>query len=84
MTQPGAPAAYRGYRLQALYILKRILRPGSDEYIFQPEGCEDLDILDNDGIWLIFPCLFTNATGRGMKAGCLHTGRRWKNVCPGY
>lgn len=49
MTQPGAPAAYRGYRLQALYILKRILRPGSEEDIFLPEGFEDLDILDRNG-----------------------------------
>lgn len=44
MSQPGAPAAYRGYRLQALYILKRILTPETDECVFQPEGKEDLDI----------------------------------------
>lgn len=49
MAKPGAPAAYRGYRLQALYILKRILSQGEDETVFQPEGMEDLDILDSDG-----------------------------------
>lgn len=40
-----ATPAYRGYRLQTLYILARIL--GSDantELIFQPEGAEDLAI----------------------------------------
>lgn len=45
MSRRGAPAAYRGYRLQALYILKRLLAPGiSEALIFQPEGREDLDI----------------------------------------
>lgn len=34
---------YRGYRLQALYALWRILKSSHDQ-IFQPEGVEDLDI----------------------------------------
>ncbi len=51
MTQPGAPAALKGYRLQALYTLGRIFAPGIDgTHLFQPEGTEDLDILDQDGV----------------------------------
>ena len=47
MTQRGAPAALRGYRLQALYTLKRIFAPGVDSaQDFCPEGMEDLDIRD--------------------------------------
>ncbi len=48
--QSGAPAALRGYRLQALYTLMRILEPKADStYLFQPEGTEDLDILNSSG-----------------------------------
>ncbi|MCL4872224.1 MAG: hypothetical protein KJ063_24965 [Anaerolineae bacterium] len=47
MSQAGAPAALQGYRLQALYTLGRVLGQGDGEWIFQPEGMEDLDILDN-------------------------------------
>jgi hypothetical protein len=40
-----ATPAYRGYRLQTLYILARILESdGSTELIFQPEGAEDFAI----------------------------------------
>lgn len=46
MDQLGAPAALKGYRVQALYTLKRILSQGEHEVEFQPEGNEDLDILD--------------------------------------
>jgi len=50
MTQPGAPAALQGYRLQALYTLKRVFAEGlGGTHRFQPEGIEDLDILDPDG-----------------------------------
>ncbi len=42
MSQAGAPAALEGYRVQALYTLKRILVQGSECRIFQPEGLEDL------------------------------------------
>jgi hypothetical protein len=50
MTQSGVPAALQGYRLQALYTLRRIFAPGIDgTHLFQPEGTEDLDILDQDG-----------------------------------
>jgi hypothetical protein len=45
MSNTGAPAALRGYRLQALYILDRILDPQvRDSIVFHPEGGEDLDI----------------------------------------
>ena len=45
----GAPAAYRGYRLQALYTLDRLLTSSiRDELVLQPEGKEDLDILQGD------------------------------------
>lgn len=37
---------YRGYRLQALYALRRILT-STDDSVFQPEGKEDLAILDS-------------------------------------
>ncbi|MCA9945100.1 MAG: hypothetical protein KC449_16555 [Anaerolineales bacterium] len=49
MSQAGAPAALEGYRVQALYTLKRILVQGSEYRIFQPEGLEDLDVLDGEG-----------------------------------
>jgi DNA polymerase III delta prime subunit len=47
-----ATPAYRGYRLQALYTLSRILESEStEEYIFQPEGKEDLAVFDkNDNL----------------------------------
>jgi hypothetical protein len=49
MTQRGAPAALRGYRLQALYTLKRIFAPGVDpNQAFCPEGIEDLDLQNAD------------------------------------
>jgi len=45
-----ATPAYRGYRLQHLCTLWRILQAGDQEgIVFQLEGQEDLDILDNNG-----------------------------------
>ncbi len=45
-TKVGAPAAYRGYRLQALYTLDLMLGTLSDEEItIRPEGKEDIDVL---------------------------------------
>lgn len=41
----GGPAALRGFRLQSLYVLSRLLSPGSD--VLQPEGTEDLDVFRN-------------------------------------
>ncbi|WP_139489398.1 hypothetical protein [Brevibacillus dissolubilis] len=42
-----ATHAYRGYRLQALYTLYRILKvPVGSQLVFQPEGNEDLTIYD--------------------------------------
>lgn len=50
MTQPGAPAALQGYRLQALYALRRIFASAADgTQVFCPEGKEDLDIQDQTG-----------------------------------
>ncbi|OGO19208.1 MAG: hypothetical protein A2Z14_10405 [Chloroflexi bacterium RBG_16_48_8] len=50
MSERGAQAAYRGYRLQALYTLKRVLASGGGNLlVFHPEGKEDLDIEENDG-----------------------------------
>ncbi len=46
----GTSAAYRGYRLQALYSLNRIL--GSNDgagLVYHPEGFEGLDIERKDG-----------------------------------
>ena len=47
-----ATPAYRGYRLQALYALFRILdQEGSNNLVFQPEVLEDLSIRDEkDGL----------------------------------
>ncbi|BBC26804.1 hypothetical protein [Pseudanabaena sp. ABRG5-3] len=42
-----ATPAYRGYRLQTLYTLARVLEPNErGDLIFQPEGAEDLAIWD--------------------------------------
>ncbi|MFY2558647.1 hypothetical protein ACN469_13550 [Corallococcus terminator] len=50
MAGTGAPAALRGYRLQALYTLHRILSDKeSAQLVFRLEGHEDLDILDATG-----------------------------------
>jgi hypothetical protein len=48
-----ATPAYRGYRLQALYVLSRILESeDSADLIFQPEGHEDLAIYNNNEVLL--------------------------------
>ncbi|KAA1152094.1 hypothetical protein [Pseudoalteromonas fuliginea] len=44
MSNSGAKAALRGYRLQTLYILNEILRSESTDLVFQPEGNEDLAV----------------------------------------
>ena len=49
MSELGGSAALRGYRLQTLYILSRLIHVGSREYLFRPEGKEDLDIYSSDG-----------------------------------
>ncbi len=46
MSHKGAPAALKGYRVQALYTLKCILTCSDENIVFQPEGLEDLDIFD--------------------------------------
>jgi hypothetical protein len=43
-----ATPAYRGYRLQALYTLARILNQQGSPLTFQPEGTEDLAIFDRE------------------------------------
>lgn len=43
-----ASPAYRGYRLQALYTLSRILKPNPRTLSFQPEGVEDLAIFADE------------------------------------
>jgi hypothetical protein len=45
-TAPNISYTYRGYRLQALYALWRILE-STDDCFFQPEGKEDLAVLDS-------------------------------------
>ena len=49
MFETGGPAALRGYRLQTLYILSRLMNVESRELLFRPEGKEDLDIYTSDG-----------------------------------
>lgn len=46
-TSSDATPAYRGYRLQALYTLSRILDQAGQPSMFQPEGKEDLAIFDS-------------------------------------
>lgn len=47
--QSDATPAYRGYRLQALYTLSRVLeRTDGEGFIYQPEGREDLAVFSND------------------------------------
>lgn len=49
MGKKGAVASYRGYRLQALYILSRVLKPGQNRnLVFIPEGIEDLAVWESD------------------------------------
>jgi hypothetical protein len=46
-----ATPAYKGYRLQALYTLSRILQPGIDNsLVFQPEGEEDLALWQTNAL----------------------------------
>ena len=49
MAKSGATAAFRGYRLQTLYILSRLIDVEDQEFLFRPEGKEDLDIYASDG-----------------------------------
>lgn len=48
MTDPGVASVYRGYRLQTLYALSRLLA-SIEQLIYRPEGIEDLDIYSSDG-----------------------------------
>jgi hypothetical protein len=48
LSSSDATPAYRGYRLQALYTLDRILSQKNDLLIFQPEGIEDLAVFDGE------------------------------------
>ena len=53
MTASNATPAYRGYRLQALYVLSRILNLNPSEnsnLVIQPEGIEDLAVFDDDNL----------------------------------
>lgn len=50
MSPVGAESAYRGYRLQALYTLWRLLSCEDARHLtFQPEGREDLAVFDESG-----------------------------------
>lgn len=48
MSNSGAKAALKGYRLQAFYILSELLKENNHNLIFQPEGMEDLAIYDGE------------------------------------
>jgi hypothetical protein len=48
VSNSGAKAALKGYRLQTLYILHEILLPKGSELIFQPEGNEDLAVYQGE------------------------------------
>ena len=57
-----ATPAYRGYRLQTLYTLARILLHESTDLVFQPEGAEDL------AIWDINNCLLEAIQAKAYSA----------------
>ncbi|MCP4599084.1 MAG: hypothetical protein GY847_00840 [Proteobacteria bacterium] len=48
MSETGGPSALRGYRLQTLYALERILTAPNEDTIFLLEGAEDLDVRSNN------------------------------------
>ncbi|WP_350430999.1 hypothetical protein ABIS04_10225 [Shewanella sp. H8] len=48
MSNSGAKAALKGYRLQTLYILHEILQSKDSGLIFQPEGNEDLAVYQGE------------------------------------
>lgn len=50
MSNSGAKAALKGFRLQTLYILHEILQSRDSELIFQPEGNEDLAVYQGEQI----------------------------------
>lgn len=50
MSNSGAQAALKGYRLQTLYILNQILLSNDPSLIFQPEGNEDLAIYNENNL----------------------------------
>lgn len=51
--QTDATPAYRGYRLQALYTLSRVLeRADGDSLVYQPEGKEDLAVFSTEQVLL--------------------------------
>ena len=49
MAKIGATAAFRGFRLQTLYILSRLIDVEHQDLLYRPEGKEDLDIYTSDG-----------------------------------
>ena len=49
MAKIGATAAFRGFRLQTLYILARLIDVEDQDLLFRPEGKEDLDTYTSDG-----------------------------------
>ncbi len=48
VSNSGAKAALKGYRLQTLYILSEILKSKNSKLIFQPEGNEDLAVYQDE------------------------------------
>jgi hypothetical protein len=48
-SEVGATSAFRGYRTQTLYIVKRVLSDLTGEMIYKPEGQEYLAICDTSG-----------------------------------
>lgn len=48
MSNSGAKAALRGYRLQTLFILNEILNTKDRDLVFQPEGNEDLAVYKDE------------------------------------
>ena len=48
MSDSGAKAALKGYRIQTLYTLAEIFESNDSDIVFQPEGDEDLAVLKNN------------------------------------
>ncbi|MBE9103161.1 hypothetical protein [Vacuolonema iberomarrocanum] len=85
-----ATPAYRGYRLQTLYTLARILEPHEGiDVVFQPEGAEDLAVWETSGSLREFVQvkaysndLTLSSLSPNKKDSFLERANTWLNVYP--
>ncbi|WOK04833.1 hypothetical protein RT717_17255 [Imperialibacter roseus] len=70
----GAINALKGYRTQALYSIHRVMEDGNPDLIYVPEGIEDLDVFDQNGILL--ECIQIKATTGTLSFSNLISGKK--------